>query len=163
MTAILTLHLLHTYAAAPKKEVIVMGPSAFSKYLASIRAKIGNLKVTVTYLATLEKRLEKKVEDNPLDIVSANNLAEGRTDLAKLRARVASLESFYVDVTNCWSKVSERIIGYVVWAPKIDVSVPPYSYTQDFCVIHLDKKKFKNGFLGNTLSLGTLCRSAASR
>ncbi|KAG9073569.1 hypothetical protein FS749_014985, partial [Ceratobasidium sp. UAMH 11750] len=35
----------------------------------------------------------------------------------------------------------------------IDVSVP-HSYTRDFCVIHLDKKKFKDGFLGNVLSLG---------
>lgn len=134
-----------------------MGPDAFNNYLASIRAKIGNLNDTVTYLVAREEGLKKKVEDNPDENESAGKLEKTQNQLAELHARISTFNAFYVDVAKRWSNVNERIIGYVVWAPKNDVSAPPYGHARDFCVIRLDKKKFKNGFLGNTLSLGALC------
>ena len=130
-----------------------MGPNAFAKYLAFIRAMIGSLKQTIAYLVMREEEL-KKVEGNADDTGSASKLENTRQQLAELGAQMSALKAFYVQVVKQWSKLDDRVIGHVVWAPKISTSVPPYGYTPDFCVIHLDKKKFKDGFLGNALSLG---------
>jgi len=141
-------------AAGPRKGVIVMGPGAFANYLASICAKFRNLEQTVEYLVVREEKLAKKVEADPGDDKWARKLQVTQGKLAELRDQVSTLKAFHSNVMKYWSNMKERIIGHVVWAPKIDVNVSPYDYTQDFCVIHLDKEKFKDGFLGNTLSLG---------
>jgi len=94
------------------------------------------------------------VEADPGNNELVRELKDKQKELAGTRAQVSTLNAFHTNIVKYWSKVQDRVIGYVVWAPKIDVNVPPYGYTRDFCVIHLNKKKFKNGFLGNTLSLG---------
>jgi len=131
-----------------------MGPDAFADYLASINAKLTNLNKTVAYLAVLEVHFAKKVEAYPGNNESMRELEDKQRKLARLRAQVSTLNAFHTNIVKYWSNMKERIIGHVVWAPKIDANVLPYGYTRDFCVIHLDKEKFKDGFLGNTLSLG---------
>jgi len=130
-----------------------MGPDAFTNYLASICAKVTNLNNTVEYLVMRKEKLAK-VEADPADDKWARKLEATQGKLAELCDQVSTLKAFHNNVMKCWSKVTERIIGHVVWAPKLDVNVSPYDYTRDFCVIHLDQEKFKDGFLGNTLSLG---------
>jgi len=130
-----------------------MGPDAFTNYLASICAKLRNLEQTVEYLVVREEKLAKKVEADPGGDMWASKLEVTQGKLSELHNQVPTLKAFHTNVVKYRSKVTERIIGHVVWAPKIDVNVSPYDYTQDFCVIHLDKEKFKDGFLGNTLSL----------
>ena len=39
-----------------------------------------------------------------------------------------------------WKKPKDRVIGDVVWAPPISLSTAPHGYTEDFCVVKLDKK-----------------------
>ena len=59
-----------------------------------------------------------------------------------------------------WSDVNNRVIGHVVWSPPITGLNAPDSpgYTQDVCVIKLDKRKFLPNFQGNVIDLGAyLC------
>jgi hypothetical protein len=53
-----------------------------------------------------------------------------------------------------WSNPKRRIIGHVVWAQTITGNTPPYGYTQDVCVIKLDKDKFSPNFVRNAVYLG---------
>ena len=46
-------------------------------------------------------------------------------------------------VERRWSKLEDRVVGCVVGAPLIGVSVPPHRRMRDLCVIKLDKKKFR--------------------
>ena len=66
---------------------------------------------------------------------------------------VDKLKQFFVEIKTQWSKASDRVIGFVRWAPPIGVGVAPHSYTRDLCVIELYKEKFKH-MIGNVLSLG---------
>ncbi|KIM25253.1 hypothetical protein M408DRAFT_331350 [Serendipita vermifera MAFF 305830] len=141
-------------ASVPKKEVVVMSTPAFTNYLASVQANIGTLIETVDSLEKRAKTLTRRVEADGDDAQkSAGELEETQGELTKTRAKIDALKAFFVNVKRRWSKVKDRIIGYVVWAPPLGVGVPPHRYTRDLCVIKLDKKKFRN-FRGNVLSLG---------
>ena len=101
----------------------------------------------------------QEMANDPGNTALARELEESQQVIANLLYQTSVVQTLGNDVERQWSNPDKRIIGHVVWAPKIDVGVgvPPYSFTRDFSVIHLDKEKFKNGFLGNTLSLGMLC------
>ncbi|KAH9066404.1 hypothetical protein EDB87DRAFT_1672238 [Lactarius vividus] len=124
--------------SAPKMEVVIMGNLTFTNYLASIQANIGTLNDAVVSLERRTKTLTKRT--------SAGELVETRDQLTKTVTKIEALKAFF-------SKLEDRVIGYVVWAPPIGVGVPPHRYTRDLCVIKLDKKKFRK-FRGNVLSLG---------
>jgi hypothetical protein len=95
------------------------------------------------------------------DPKSAGYLDKTRAQQTEPRAAIIALDAFFVKLSKNWSELTDRIIGHVVWAPPIGVSVLPHGYAQDLCVIKLDKK-FRDGFLGNVLSLGA-CADPSSR
>jgi septal ring factor EnvC (AmiA/AmiB activator) len=131
-----------------------MGTPTFTNYLASIQANIGSLNDTVDSLEKRTRTLTRRVEAGGDDAQkSAGELAETQDQLAKTVTKIDALKAFFVDVKKRWSKLKDRVIGYIVWAPPIGVGVPPHRYTRDLCVIKLDKKKFRK-FRGNALSLG---------
>jgi hypothetical protein len=137
----------------PQRQVIVMGPRAFKEYMALIQDKIDDLRGGIESLAEIEDRLKVAAKD-PNNIKAAERLKSISEEMNRLLTTRSALKTFYVDTAKRWAKVEDRVIGHVVWAPKIDVHVPHDDHTCDFCVIHLDKKKFMDGFNGNALSLG---------
>jgi len=56
---------------------------------------------------------------------------------------------------NVWpdSEVLPEFIA-AVWAPPITGLTAPHGYTQDVCVIKLDKERFLPNFRGNAIDLG---------
>ena len=135
----------------------MIGKPSFTNYLASVQGKIKGLNDEVTYLETRAEALATK-EDSK----SAGYLDKTRAQQTELRTAIIALNAFFVKLSTDWSELTDRIIGHVVWAPPIGVSVLPHGYAQDLCIIKLDKKKFRNGFLGNVLSLGA-CADPSSR
>jgi hypothetical protein len=126
----------------PKKNVILMGTRAFDDFLDSILAEIGSLNNTVTFL----KKSIASYTGKP-------HLA-AKADLEKTNAKIKALEDFFVIMQKDWSDPKSRIIGHVVWAPPITGNTPPHGYTQDVCVIKLDKDRFWPNFVHNVVSLG---------
>ena len=53
-----------------------------------------------------------------------------------------------------WNKPKDRVIRHVVSAPPISFFTAPQGYTEDVCVVKLDKKEFSQNFRGNVLDLG---------
>jgi hypothetical protein len=132
-----------------------MRKPAFKDYLASIQANINTLIITIDCLEKRATMLTRRVKADGDDAQkSAGELKETQGELTKTRTKINVLKTFFVDVNKKWSKVEDRVIGYIVWAPPIGVGIPPHRYMRDLCVIKLNKKKFRN-FRGNVLSLGT--------
>ena len=77
-----------------------MGINAFNNYLASIQAKLGNLKDTITYLVTREERLKENVQDNPDDNELAGKLEKTQNQLAELHAQISMHKAFYLDMVK---------------------------------------------------------------
>ncbi|GJJ08359.1 hypothetical protein Clacol_002573 [Clathrus columnatus] len=109
----------------PKKEVVVMGTHA---------RRVGD--------GINVEDLQAKLKKNEVE-------------LAETRIKINKLKTFFVDIKKRWSKLKDRVIGFVAWAPPIGVGVAPHRYTRDLCVIELYKDKFKN-MIGNVLSLGAV-------
>ena len=138
-------------AAAPKKNVVLMGSKAFDDLLTSIKAHIGKLNNTVS---VLEKRVVSYMNRAQAgNQQAAVNLAMTQADVRKKKETIEELKKFFATMKKDWAEVNNRVIGHVVWAPPITGLVPPYDYTLDVCVIKLDKKKFLN-FKGNAIDLG---------
>lgn len=128
-----------------------MGNRAFDDFLASIQAEIRILNNTVT---VLEKRVALyKSQAATGNAQAATKMASTEDDMKKKNEAIETLKGFFVTMKD-WSEVNKRVIGHVVWAPPITGNNAPHGYTQDVCVIKLDKKKFWPNFVGNVIDLG---------
>ncbi|KIY61612.1 hypothetical protein CYLTODRAFT_495169 [Cylindrobasidium torrendii FP15055 ss-10] len=141
------------HESAPKKEVVLMGSAAFAKYLSSIMDVIATHLSTAKLIDTQIGTNKKKIEDGIGGADLPTLLKEREAELARTRIRIDKLKAFFVEIKEKWSNISDRVIGFVRWAPPIGVGVPPHQYTRDLCVIQLYKNKFTN-MIGNVLSLG---------
>ena len=124
-----------------------MGTRAFDNFLDSIQAEIGSLKHTVTFS-------KKSITSYTGKPHLAAKLATAEADLEKTNAKIKALKDFFIMMQKDWSNPKSRVIGHVVWAPPITGNTPPHGYTQDVCVIKLDKGRFWPNFVQNAVSLG---------
>lgn len=125
-----------------------MGTKAFDDFMESIEAEIRNLNNTVIHLKNSIKAFTGKPH-------LAAKLATAEDDLEKTNAKIKTVKDFLVMMRKDWSDPKSRVIGHVVWAPPITGNTPPHGYTQDVCVIKLDKGRFLPNFVQNAVYLGT--------
>jgi hypothetical protein len=131
----------------PKKNVILMGTRAFDNFLDSIQAEINSLNHTITFI----KQSITSYTNKPL---LAAKLATAKANLEKTNVKITALKDFLVRMQKVWSNPNSRIIGHVIWAPPITGDTPPHGYTQDVCIIKLDKDRFRQKFVHNVVNLG---------
>ena len=93
--------------------------------------------------------------DGPDAGQAALDLEEFQGELRSKRTAVTELRAFSVTMSQRWKEPKDRVIGHVVWAPPIGFSTAPHGYTEDVCVVKLDKAKFWQNFRGNVLDLGS--------
>ncbi|KAH9847129.1 hypothetical protein C2E23DRAFT_527386 [Lenzites betulinus] len=140
-------------ASAPKRDVVVMGKLAFDNYVDSVQAYISTLNETAKTLKVLIKTLTERVLQQVNLPASQERLDENEAELVKINRKIVEFKKFYITLSRKWSKLSDRIIGHIVWAPPIAAGVSPNRFTQDLCVVRLYKPKFL-ALMGNVLSLG---------
>jgi len=129
-----------------------MGNKAFDNFLATIQAHIGYLNNTVTVLKKQVVVYMRQMQAGNQQ--AASDLATTEADINKKKVVIEELKKFFIKMKKEWSKLNDRVIGHVVWAPPIGFSTPPHGYTTDVCVIRLDEKKFLPNFKGNVIALG---------
>ncbi|EDR04937.1 uncharacterized protein LACBIDRAFT_303834 [Laccaria bicolor S238N-H82] len=120
---------------------------SFDDFLKSIQAEIDRLFNTVTFLDSCIKAFTGK----PL---RAGPLETAKTDLKQTNEKIEALKEFYNMMQMDWSEPKSRVIGHVVWAPPITGNTLPHGYTQDVCVVKLDKNRFMPNFVQNVINLG---------
>jgi hypothetical protein len=124
-----------------------MGTRAFDDFSDSIQAEIGSLNNTVTFL-------KKSIQSFTGKPHLAAKLATAEANLEQTNDKIKALKDFFVMMQRDWSDPKSRVIGHVVWAPPITGNTPPHGYTQDVCVIKLDKDRFWPNFVQNVVNLG---------
>lgn len=132
-----------------------MGAETYTNYLTSIQILLDSLIDSVEILEKKVKKFRGRVEDGINIEESRARLTKKEAELAKMLSEVNKVKSFQYDIKKRWNKPEDRVIGFVVWAPPINLGVAPHRYTHDLCVIELYKDKFKH-MVGNVLSLGAV-------
>ena len=94
-----------------------MGNRAFDDFLASIQAKIGNHNNTVIILEKRAASYKRKTDAG--NEQAATDLAATEDDMRKRKEKIEALKAFFVTMKKDWSKVNDRVIGQIVWAPPI--------------------------------------------
>ena len=130
-----------------------MGTRAFEDLLASIKAKIGNLNNTVTFLKKRATAERKRADGG--DEQAAAKLVVTEGDIERTNGVIETFKGFFVMLKrDDWADENNRVVGHAVWAPGISGDNAPYGYTKDVCVIKLDNRKFLPNFRGNVIDLG---------
>ena len=132
-----------------------MGTNAFTDFLTSIQDHIRGLNIKIGILEREVTAFTARSEGNGPDAGrAALRLEETQRELLLTRTAIEEHEEFFMKMCKQWKEPKDRVIGHVVWAPPISFSTTPHGYTEDVCVVKLDKKKFSQNFRGNVLDLG---------
>jgi hypothetical protein len=118
-------------------EVVVMGPSVYTNYIAAIQACVGS---SVESIKSFEKKIkvlkgELELHDLEGDAICAENtqtmLLGYQNKLSETQLMVESLKMFIIRVYAQWREDNNQVIGFICWAPPIGVGVTPHGYTFD--------------------------------
>ncbi|KIJ12044.1 hypothetical protein PAXINDRAFT_163961 [Paxillus involutus ATCC 200175] len=146
----------------PRHEVIHLGTRAFQDALEAIMDKIGHWEFMVDGYEEELTGLGEHVEGE-----DPNTTSERQKMMLKLeeaRASKASVFEFHRKITSLWSAESQRILGYVVYAPPISVGTGDSKFTEDWALVELNRAKFNwDAFRGNAIHLGTCYPDAEIR
>lgn len=144
---------------APKQKVRVCGFPRFQQTIQKttdlIGTKVEEVIDLATEIAALGTRETKEGKDEARE--AELTLTCKMQDLKRLKQDNVILERFLKDLTIDWANTNARNIGYVDYAPKIDVRVDDCHYTRDLATFKLEETKFRDNFIGNVVDLG-LCR-----
>jgi hypothetical protein len=138
----------------PRLEVIHLGSKAYRTALEAIMSKTGRETIMIDHYKDEIDGLGAAAEDEDAEITAARQAFED--ELAKAEKSKASVDEFYGDITRFWTVESQRVLGYVLYAPPISVSTGDKRFTEDWALVELDRGKFNwNAFRGNVIHLGT--------
>ena len=143
---------------APKQLIRNCGRHRFREIVDETNAMLTTKLDDVTVLSKQITELVAKLgspdydEKGAVDDYKAKERMEA--DLKRAEEDVKTLEDFLELLNSTWSDESQRIAGYLDWAPKIANDLDDRYYTRDIGVIVLDEDKFAPGFKGNQVYLG---------
>lgn len=159
----------------PRVNIALLGEAAFTKYLLQIKQAITDQNIIIDFQERLANDAMEGDEMDVEEAVEEYEAAKKNVEEAK-KTRVA-LEKLYNEVEKGWSKIDNRVLGYVQFSPPIKLnavgpsigpavgpavgptieSAPSHQkFTQDYALIRIDKSKIDaRNFTGNTIDLGT--------
>jgi hypothetical protein len=147
-------------------EVLLMGPENWNEYYNALSWKVNTASQTRTRLTTGIEQLtikkeemcmsgsETKVDTSAIDI----KIEKAQKSLDRATDDLNDLQTLFNESMAEFNHQDQRKIGRVLWAPPIVRSAEPDGFTQDVCVIQLDKARFEENYQGNVIDLGT-CHS----
>lgn len=143
----------HKNTSQPREEVVVLGSRGYSNSVKAIMDHISDLLCYIDVWNDVLARLGGFVEgENP-------RFTERRDEHLKLVAKatgtIKEANVLHDDVTKHYATPEQRTVGFVLHSEKIDVSVGPNQFTQDWALIQLYNEKIDwRSFKGNRVYVG---------
>jgi hypothetical protein len=135
----------------PRHNVTLFGDAAFSTYLESIKAEIGDKAVIAEHQEGRIKAVAGR--DDPAAIKERRR---AQYELDEARVAMEDLNTFYKDVSSRWATPESRLLGHVILSPPISVGAGSEGYTEDWAIIEVEPSKVDaSNFDGNAIDLGT--------
>ena len=128
------------------REVIHPGPKAFQTLLQSTMEKIREHTFDVGY---------QKRQINAYGDVRPEERTWTEHALKKTEKAIKAINQFHDEITKYWSEEGQRVLGHIAYSPPITVGTGAESYTEDWALIELDRKKIDwDTFKGNVMDIG---------
>ena len=144
----------------PRCEVIHLGDRAFQRAIGAIENRIVIEGHAVDDHEVNLERLRRDGQATDTQKVNAE------TKLAEVKASLARVTEFHSEIGKFWPMNHWRVLGHVLYAPPISVSVGTgdEKFTQDWALVELDRRMFNwPAFQGNIIPLGAFCQSIPLR
>ena len=135
---------------AGRINVMFLSKAAFDARVQDIQDKIDGQSANLVFL---KKRLAL-AENLEEDEAAAERKAVQR-EMDEANDAIGVFEKLKKDVKRDWEDETKRIIGHVVFSPRIDFSVGGGRYTEDWAVIEIHPDMIsRRNFVGNAIDLG---------
>jgi len=144
------------HPSAPSRDVLLLGKSAFTDLVDSIKVRIGRHGIAVKrWRQQIEGFVEREKSTNTVDVEKAKAARiETRGLLDKAENAMEALGALLDRVKKDWKKLDDRVLGHILRSPAISLGVGEHRFTEDWGIFQIDRAKLGDGFQGNKLDLG---------
>ena len=127
--------------SSPRHEVLLLGSKAYQDAVTSITDKIEDELIMVDHYKNVLRHL--------------GGDADTLEKLVKAERTIETLKKFHSEITSFWSTQDQRVLGRILYSPPISLGTGDKSFTEDWAVVELYRKKINwNKFRGNVMYLG---------
>ena len=142
-----------TKSNQPLEEIVALGDKGYSSAVQAIMSAIGSYVRSIDAWNALIERLGEPAAGEDSKITKRRN--EHLELVTKAKEEIEALNTIHGEVTKRRTTPNQRIIGFVLHSAKIEASVEPHGYTEDWALIELyDKKIDWPKFKGNKVFVG---------
>ncbi|KAG0129449.1 hypothetical protein HOY82DRAFT_671098 [Tuber indicum] len=118
----------YKYSSQPRLDVVLFGSAAYNRYLEGIKHAINNQSMIINFQ---ERRIKKYSNGTEIEPAAARELAVAERVMKGAQDAYMALTALHNEVKKNWSNISHRVLGYIQFAPPIELQVYPKKYTQD--------------------------------
>ena len=144
----------HKDTSQRREEIVALGNGGYNNAIKAVMGEIGNLVRSIDAWNKVLTWLGEPVVGEPSRITERRN--EHLEFVAKATKTIEEANVLHNEVTKHRTTPEQRVVGYVLHSAKIEVSVGPNKFTQDWALIELyDNKIDWPSFKGNKVYVGT--------
>ncbi|KAL4251294.1 hypothetical protein ABKN59_006725 [Abortiporus biennis] len=137
----------------PREEIVALGTMGFDNAIKAMLAKIGDNLQSIDAWSKALTRLGDPVDGEDLEVTEKRAEYLGLVETAT--KEIKKVKELHAEVTENYSTLDQRTIGFVLHSEKIEVSAAPCGFTRDWALIELYKNKIDWAtFRGNKVWVG---------
>jgi len=137
--------------------VALLGDHGFNNYIQKIQQAITDQKMIIQFQETRISNAKQGGDGLGYQVGQAlRELEVSKRDLQEAKNTLDAFSILENAVVKNWSGITNRILGYVQFAPPIQLKAGLKEYTQDYALIRIDRSKIDHtNCTGNAIDLGT--------
>ena len=144
-----------TNNSQPREEFVALGNMGYNNAIKAMMGTIRDQQRSIEAWKDVLVRLGKPVEGENIKVTERRN--EHLNLVAMAQKKMDEVNALHDEVTKRRTTPDQRVVGFVLHSEKIDLSVEPFNFTNDWALIELYKNKIDwSTFKGNKVYVGTL-------
>ena len=144
------------HRSQPREEITVLGDKGYNDALEAMKKEINKQHTMIDIWGDTLCRLGDPVEGEVIEVTQRRR--ELMRSVARARRRVNKMNELHSEVIRRYTTPLLRVIGFVLHAEPITVSVGPHQFTSDWALIELYNEKVDwSKFRGNKVYIGMTC------
>ncbi|KIY64744.1 hypothetical protein CYLTODRAFT_401450 [Cylindrobasidium torrendii FP15055 ss-10] len=131
-----------------REEIVALGVQGYNKAIGAMMSTIGDHLLAIDAWNDSLRRLGEPAEGEDEDV--AEKRAEYLDLVEKAKREINKVKAIHAEVTENFSTLDQRTLGFVLHSENIEVPVEPYKFTNDWALIELYNEKIDwTTFKGN--------------